>query len=92
VNLVPPWGVNFVTAFIRIKEESKKYNSGQICYCRDCKGIWTEGINGRVKHIREQKLMMINLYLENMGTIGVEGIEKSLILLSWVGLGNLVKL
>jgi transposase-like protein len=41
------------------KTGRQKYNNKQKYYCRDCKKVWTEGIDGRTKHGKEQKQKVV---------------------------------
>jgi transposase-like protein len=57
------------------KKSKQKCNGKQRYICRECKKVWTEGQNDRIKHSEEKKVTAIKMYLENMG---IRSIERAL--------------
>jgi transposase-like protein len=58
------------------KRGKQQCNGKQRYLCRDCKKIWTDGPDGRVKHSEEKKITALRMYLEGMGIRSLERILK----------------
>ena len=68
------------------KRGRQQYNNKQRYICRDCKKIWTEGKDERIRYSDEKRERVIKLYLENMGIRSIERIEgvPDTLILKWI--------
>ena len=49
-----------------------KQNNKQRYICRDCKRIWTEGKDNRIKYSNDKRIRVIKMYLEGVGIRSIE--------------------
>lgn len=49
------------------KRGKQQYNNKQRFICRDCKKIWTDGADERIRHSESFKIEVVSWYLENVG-------------------------
>ena len=68
------------------KRDKQKYNNKQRYLCRDCKRIWTEGKDNRIKYSNDKRIRVIKMYLEGVGIRSIERLEKvsEPLILKWI--------